>query len=218
VITDLSPGRDYANAIAVQPEGKIVAAGITRPRSRSRFVLVRYNPNGSLDSTFSGDGVSVTRFTRRHDSVQGIAIQPDGGIVAAGFAGYLGSDPSFALARYDTDGTLDTTFSGDGKHTTQFTPNFDAAWGVTLQPDGKIVAAGMAAGKGGRIALVRYNPDGTLDATFGVGGKVLTDFTPQLDTSRGVAIQDDGKIVVSAGSGIGGSNPKFALARYLSSA
>jgi uncharacterized delta-60 repeat protein len=215
IMTDFTPGLDYANAIAVQPDGKIVAAGLGVQRRSNSFALARYNPDGTLDTSFSGDGRLLTNFSRRDDSVQGLAIQPDGKIVAGGLAGSGGSDPSFALARYNTDGMLDTTFSGDGKVTTQFSSNFDAAWGVGLQTDGKIVAAGEAAGRGGRIALARYNPNGTLDVTFSDDGKVNTNLTSRRDFARGIAIQDDAKIVLSGVSG--GSNPKFALVRYLAS-
>src|SRR6185369_13250141 len=109
-------------------------------------------------------------------SVGGVAVQPDGKIVAAGAVQFSASS-DFALARYNTDGTLDGTFGAGGKVTTDFTGGYDFATSVVVQPDGKILAggnAGMAPFAG--FALARYNSDGSLDATFGTGGKVATGF------------------------------------------
>jgi uncharacterized delta-60 repeat protein len=97
--------------------------------------------------------------------------------------------------------------------TTNFTRGNDIAFGVAIQSDGKIVAAGRAGGSGGRFALVRYNPDGSLDATFSGDGKVTTNFTAGDDVALGVAIQADGKIVAAGGAG--STNARFALARYV---
>ena len=110
---------------------------------------------GDLDTTFSGDGKLTTNFTSRDDFANGLAIQSDGKIVLAGVANCC-SNAAFALVRYNTDGTRDATFSGDGKLTTNFTTGIDVAFGVAIQADGKIVAAGRAPGSGGRFALARY--------------------------------------------------------------
>jgi uncharacterized delta-60 repeat protein len=216
VAVDLTAGSaaDFANAVVVQEDGNIVAGGIAAVNAR--FALVRFMANGTLDTTFSGDGKVMTDFSPVSDVVLGLALQADGRIVAAGNAGGGGSDPRFALARYNTNGTLDTTFSGDGKVTTQFTRAWDSAHGAAMQLDGKIVAVGGAAGLGFRFALARYNTDGSLDPTFSGDGKVITNFTLREDFARGVAIQDDESIVVSGYSGWSrGGNAKFALARYL---
>jgi uncharacterized delta-60 repeat protein len=217
VITNVAPGREYANAVAVQADGSIVAAGLAnQPGTRMGFVLVRYTIDGSLDPSFSGDGKLTTNFTPWHDSVQNLAIQPDGNIVAAGIA-RSGSNARFALARYTTSGALDTGFSGDGKLTTDFTSGFDGGWDVGLQADGKIVVAGEAAGSGGRFAVARYATDGTLDATFGGGGKATANFTTRADFAYGLAVQADGNLVLAGGAGWGLANPKIALARFLGS-
>ena len=122
---------------------------------------------GDLDASFGGDGVVYTSFARSSNSFAAdSAVQSDGKIVAAGRAGI--SSGRFAVARYNVDGSLDGTFSGDGKVTTDFTRREDLAYAVAIQSDGKIVAAGRAGGGRGRFALARYNVDGTLDATFGL--------------------------------------------------
>jgi uncharacterized delta-60 repeat protein len=210
VTTDFTPKQDIANGVAIQTNGKIVVGGASG--GGSKFALARYNSDGSLDTTFSGDGMLTTDFTATLDYANSIAIQIDGKIVAAGESGATGHNPKFALARYNPDGSLDTTFSGDGKLTTDFTRHEDLAHAVAIQADGKIVAAGTSAAdrSNSRFALARYNPDGSLDTTFSGDGKLTTDFTPGADlVFYGLAIQTDGKLVVA---GVAGG--EFALARY----
>jgi uncharacterized delta-60 repeat protein len=144
---------DTANAMVIQPDGKIVAAGGALDGD---FGLARYNPNGSLDPTFSGDGKQTTDFGGSQDGASGVALQGDGKIVAAGCA--CPNDNfarDFALARYTPNGSLDPTFSGDGKQTTDFGASQDIAFAVALQTDGKIVAVGRG-GPGVDFALARY--------------------------------------------------------------
>jgi uncharacterized delta-60 repeat protein len=170
-----------------------------------------------LDTSFGGDGKVTTNFTHDGDPAFGVAIQADGKIVAAGEAAIGNPSGKFALARYNTDGSLDTSFGGDGKVTTAFSADEDGSGMDAIQTDGKIVVAGVAAYESSnpKFALARYNPDGSLDTTFGGDGKVTTDFSPHTDYADGVAIQADGKIVAAGISGEGGSNPRFAVARYL---
>jgi Domain of unknown function (DUF5122) beta-propeller len=99
--------------------------------------------------------------------------------------------------------------------TTDFTPKFDAAWDIALEPGNTIVLAGQAAGRGGRFAIARYDTGGALDSTFSSDGKATTNFTSKFDFALGLARQTDGNLVLAGGSGWGGSNPKVALARYL---
>jgi uncharacterized delta-60 repeat protein len=217
VTTDITPGRDYANAVVVDAAQNIVAGGLGSPGStRASFALVRYTSTGARDVTFSGDGKVLTNFTRRDDSVQNLAFQGTN-IIAAGIAGSGSADAKFALARYTDTGALDDTFRGDGKVTTNFTSHYDAAFDVAVQSgDNKIVVGGEAAGSGGRFALARYGLNGGLDNTFGGDGKVTTNFTPQFDFAFGLVLQpSDGRILLAGGSGWGTSNPKVALARYL---
>jgi uncharacterized delta-60 repeat protein len=205
LVTNFTSGRDFAWDVALQADGKIVAAGPAAAGSRGSFAIARYNADGTPDNTFGGDGKVTTQLTARHDAATAVAIQSDGKIVAAGAAN---DDTFFALARYDGDGTLDNTFDGDGMTMTDFTRGPDFAWDVAIQPDAKIVTTGQAAS---RFGLARYHGDGRLDSTFGRDGRVTTDFTTGSDTPNGIALQADGKIVV-----VGDANnlERFAVARY----
>jgi uncharacterized delta-60 repeat protein len=158
-----------------------------------------------LDSSFGSAGKVTTDVTGRYEEVRALVIEPDGQIVAAGVAG-TGVDQDFALARYNLDGSLDRTFGTGGVVITDFSGGSDAAWALVLQPDGKLVAAGVASGDFG---LVRYNADGSLDVGFGIGGKITTDFGRD-DRVNALAVQQDGKIVAA---GVADSLD-FALARY----
>jgi uncharacterized delta-60 repeat protein len=205
---------DVASAVALQADGKIVVAGAMYA-GNGDFFLLRYNADGTPDSTFGVGGQVRTDFGfGKPDSVHDLAIQGDGKIVAAGRTG--GSAGGFALARYNPDGTLDTTFDEDGKVRTDFTKQLDVAYGVAIQATGKIVAAGRASVDGGRFALARYTTDGTLDTSFSGNGKVTTDFTPNDDAPGDVAIQANGRIVAVGRAGARGvqANGRFALARY----
>jgi uncharacterized delta-60 repeat protein len=199
---------DQANGVALRA-GKIVAVG--RTGAGDNFALARYNPNGSLDSSFSGDGRQTTDFGG-FEQASGVALRPSGKIVAVGGTGAGGN---FALARYNLNGSLDSSFSGDGRQTTNF-GGFDAARGVALQANGKFVAVGSAdIGSSSNFALARYNPNGSLDASFSADGRQTTDFGGDFDAANGVALQTNGRIVV-VGGGLGTDGTiDFALARYL---
>jgi len=211
VTTNFTAGADFAFGVAIQTDGKIVAVG-RAGGSGGRVAVARYNVDGTLDTSFSGDGKATTNFTAGEDTVDHVAIQSDGRIIVAGTAGYFSNNARFALVRYDTDGTRDATFSGDGKLTTNLTSGFDGAFAVAIQPlDQKIVATGQA---GLNLAVLRYDPDGTLDSTFSGDGKATTSFTRGLDYADDVALAADGKIIVAGAANFFGANPKFAVARY----
>ena len=210
VITDFSRGDDLAFGVAIQADGKIVAAG-RAGGGGGRFAVARYNSNGTLDTTFGGDGKVITNFTRSEDRADMVAIHADGKIVAAGCAA-VGGGGRFALTRYNANGSLDTGFGGDGKVTTNFTRGFDGSFAIAVQPaDQRLVVAGEA---NGAIGLARYLPSGALDTTFGVGGKVRTNFTSGLDYADDVELQGDGKIVLGGSANFFRRSAKFALARY----
>jgi serralysin len=205
------------NAVAIHANGKLVVAGSAS--ELAWFALARYNPDGTLDTSFGGDGKVTTRMGRGETAATGVAIQPNGKVIAAGYTdvphefGDAFGPGRFALARYRVNGTLDPSFSGDGKVKTRFGSKNASANGVAIQANGKLVAAGTAAGGSGRFALARYSRFGTLDISFGGDGKVTTNFTSGEDVGLGVAIHT-GKIVAAgrAGSGVGG---RFALSRHL---
>ncbi|HEX8180934.1 MAG TPA: delta-60 repeat domain-containing protein, partial [Pyrinomonadaceae bacterium] len=260
VTTDFAGGSDSATAVLIQSDAKIVVAG----SSAGDFALARYNADGSLDTSFDGDGKATTDFSGGADAISGLVRQSDGKLVAAGAATLPGTNSDFALARYNTNGSLDTSFDGDGKVTTDF-GGFDSAQDLALQADGKLVAAGFyfplaaaatqqalltprnaaddvtyytaddatksarheltatmlnaqaaaaATGPFAFFAVARYNTNGALDSTFGTGGKVTTDFFGVDNQANAIAIQPDAKIV-AAGYADTGSSRDFALARYL---
>ncbi len=160
----IGSGYDGANAIAIQPDGKIVVAGEAVVGANTDFAVMRFNSNGSLDTTFDTDGI-VTTEVSVYDYVKSMVLQSDGKIVLAGYA-FTGMN-DFALARYNTDGSLDTTFDGDGKLLTAIGGATDEAHGVAVQSDGKIVAVGYGTFASGDTTVVRYNTNGSLDTTFG---------------------------------------------------
>ena len=159
--TDFIGQNDVAQAVAVQSDGKIVAGGSVqdRPSTFGDFALARYTSDGTLDTTFNGTGKTYTDFGE-DEVLTGLAIQSNGKIVAAGYTGISYGGGDFALSRYNTNGSLDTTFSGDGKLTTDFTGHADAASAVAIQFDGMIVAAGYSENATQHVfALARYDGD-----------------------------------------------------------
>jgi uncharacterized delta-60 repeat protein len=199
---------EIADAVAIQANGKIVAAGFASSAKGLTFALTRYNAGGSLDSSFAGDGKQTTRLGG-DAIISGLAIQANGKIVATGTTGVNTAD--FAIARYNTDGSLDQSFSGDGTQTTAFSGAFAFAYGIAIATGGKLVAVGYASDpQKDYFAVARYRPDGSLDPSFSGDGKQTTDFGAAQQAAYGVAIQADGRIVAAGES----SNDGFALARY----
>ena len=213
VTTPIGSVDDYAQSVVIQTDGKILVTGNSFIGSDNDFALVRYNTNGSLDITFSGDGIVTTPFGSADDYIQSVAIQTDGKIVVAGYS-LNGTDYDFALARYNSDGTLDNTFDSDGKVTTDIGSNIEQGNSVAIQSDGKIVVAGYSdVFPNGDFALVRYNSNGSLDNTFDSDGILTTDIGGANDAGYSVAVQNDGKIVI-AGVNWNGSTTIIAVARY----
>lgn len=183
-----------ALSVAVQTDGKIVVSGGYTDMVGSGFALVRYNANGSLDTSFDGDGILLTNFGIFANAV---AVQGDGKIVAAGY----GND-DFALARFNPNGSYDLSFSSDGKVETDFDAGLDVAYSIALQADGKIILAGQSDGGSpglSRIAVARYSSNGSLDPTFDVDGKITTSIGTLNNFARAVSVQSNGRIVVAGG-------------------
>ena len=196
---------EYASDIVLQPDGKIVTGGGTG--TQTDFVVVRQMPGGLLDSTFDGDGKVRTDFGGVQ-RIHGLVVQSNGRIVGAGTTGGSTGSGDFALARYRSDDSLDVSFGGDGFVTTDFGGN-ETGWDIALQQDGKLVVVGGSPGGASDFLLARYNPDGSLDDTFGDDGHVNDDFGAT-EHAFAVVVQSDGRIV-AAGSG---GSQNFVLARY----
>ena len=214
VVTEIGSSADLGFSIALQPDGKIVMAGDSYNGSNTDIVVVRYNTDGSPDSTFNGTGKVVTAISSTNDRGFSVAIQSDGKIAVGGYS-TVGSSADFALVRYNSDGSLDTTFGNNGKVTTAIGTTTDIALAIAIQSNGKILLAGYSYNGGGipDFAVVRYNSDGSLDTTFGTSGKVTTAVSSYSDSGHSIIIQSNGKIVV-AGASFDGSNYNFAIVRY----
>ena len=225
VVTDLS-GDDKAAAVAIQPDGKVVLAG-RGVNNGNDWAMLRYMPNGKLDTAFGEEGIISLDFKGGEDKVGGMALRPDGTIVLGGIA-YIGAVICYdenglsrgcdkygvALAQYTSDGALDTAFGSRGKALYEFDLE-SGAYALALQPDGKIVLAGHY--DDDDFAIVRANPDGSLDSRFGDAGLVRTPFGRGFDVAYAVALQPDGKIVAAGTGTVDDDNPlnsNFALTRY----
>jgi uncharacterized delta-60 repeat protein len=217
----------FASAVAVQPDGKIVVAGASDQGNddavSSVFTLARYNPDGSLDPSFGTAGITTTDIPAsgyRSAGADALAVLAGGDILVGGSSRWgdpTGPGSTFVLARYTPDGLLDPTFGVDGIVQTSFYGD-DALGGIAVQPDGKIVATGTGALAGHgqdveTIALARYEPDGSLDHTFGTGGKVTT--RPKLHYDGGPSTFQGVNIVVAGFTRPNsGANDVPLLARY----
>ncbi len=213
VTTPIGSYDAYAYALGIQSDGRILAAGYSSNGSNYDFALVRYNTNGSLDTTFGTGGTVTTPIGSGNAIANALGIQSDGNIVATG-SSYNGSNYDITLVRYKTNGSLDTTFGTGGIVTTPI-GSYDAyAYALAIQSDGRIVVSGYSSnGSNYDFALVRYNTDGSLDTTFGTGGIVITPMGSGYDIAYALAIQSDGRIL-AAGNSYNGSNYNFALVRY----
>lgn len=253
---------DQLNDVLLQPDGKIVAAGFAVVNGRN-FALVRYHADGSLDPSFGSGGTVVTDAGGADQIIRRVALQADGKILVGGFdgedvvvgrynpdgsldasfgsggivktdiagsgrdlgyavnvlttgkilVGGMANDEDFALLRYNPDGTLDTTFDGDGIVTTDFGYGQDIIYNLAELANGQYLAIGEARSPDRSFGLALYNPDGTLDTGFGSGGLVTTTFGHSMAVARGLAIQPDGKAVLAGITA--DDNPDFALARYM---
>ena len=205
VITNLGGSADSAFQAALRPTGEILVGG--NASSAVDLGVVQYMPDGSIDTSFGVAGVALANFGA-NDQATVTLLQPDGKVVLAGHTTFPSGTRDWALARFDAAGVLDTSFDGDGMVTTNFSGEDNAQGGV-LQPDGKIVIVGFSSPSGRRWSLARYNANGSLDSTFGTGGKVTTTVGGSDQIARAVALQSDGKIVAA---GFDGSN--VVVARY----
>lgn len=194
----------YATSVLVQPDNKILVGGGVD----DQFAVVRLNADGTPDSTFGAGGVAIIPFTTS-SAVSDLILQADGKIIAGG--GTYGAGNSFALVRMNADGTPDSAFNSTGIVTTDVVAgNFDTIADIELDNAGKIVAAGYTVSTTGQVsgmALARYNTDGSLDATFGNGGIRVTSFGVRGQTSgyaEAVVVDSAGKIIA-----VGSDAPAF---------
>ncbi|MGB7329407.1 MAG: LamG-like jellyroll fold domain-containing protein, partial [Rubripirellula sp.] len=213
VSTPIGAGQDQGWGVTTQLDGKFVVAGLYFNGTNHDFALIRYNEDGTVDSSFGASGIVTTPLGSGIDQAFSVTIQPDGKLLLGG-RGSTGGQ-TFALVRYNTDGSLDTSFGGgDGIVETPSGSVAGIGNSVTLQANGQILLAGSVwDGSRGHFAVLRYDADGTLDSTFGGTGLVTTSVGSTNDSAESVTVQDDGKVLV-AGYSSNGTDNDFALVRY----
>jgi len=191
---------NWANACVISPDGKIFVSGITYDNQyNQRFVVLKYNSGGSIDTTYGMDGVATVDFDEFSEEDEPyLALDPEGRIVISGY-GMETMKNDVVLARFTTDGILDSTFSNDGKLTTDVFGYVDRGRAVTIQPDGKILVTGYARENilTSGVVLIRYNDDGSLDTPFANNGIAYNSFDESAE-GWDLLLQPDGKILVSA--------------------
>jgi uncharacterized delta-60 repeat protein len=206
-------GKDWARSVTLQTDDKVLVTGHSNNGTDDDLILLRYNDNGELDTTFGTGG--IVRYDEGYeDTGLSVTLQSDGKVLVAGgsWAGTLEEQEDIVLLRFNTDGTLDTTF-GTGGVARYDGGNYDEAYSVFFQSDGKLYVAGDSHnGTDVDIVLLKYNSNGTLDTTFGVGGVATYNGGGDWDYGNSVVIQSDGKAIVAGRSG-NGTNIDILLVR-----
>jgi uncharacterized delta-60 repeat protein len=217
MVTDLGTTFEYPNAVEVQSDGKIILAGRVDEETFADFGMIRYTSDGQLDTFFGVKGIVITDF-REEDLANDILIQPDGQIILGGFSS-VSALGDFALARYNADGTLDKSFGTGGKVLTDLEGNNQSDFinDLVLLDDGKIIAAGNANYNNleftSDMGIVKYNPNGTLDESFGQNGVFIHSIGGRTNV-QGVAVQHDGKIVLGGETDAVFGSKQWIVSRY----
>ena len=214
VNTNVAGRTDLGYASALQSDGGIVIAGRVADSGGDNpdIGLVRYNADGSLDTSFGVAGI-VRDQTVEWDEAFDLIIQPDGRIVVVGqvlipVPGSPTTTANLVVARYNSDGSIDTAFGSNGRFVD---PVMEVGRAIASLPDGRLVVAGRASGN---FIVIRLDSLGTIDTTLGVGGTVEIDFFGGTDTPEAIAIQPDGRILV-AGSAVSGTSTMLGIARII---
>jgi len=207
VTTDVGSGLDVAYGGALLADGRILVVGSARVGSSDDFAIVRYLPNGTVDTTFGTQGKTTTDFLGQRDRAFAVAVQPDNRIVVVGDAIVTFGNSDFAVARYDANGVLDTSFDGDGKVTTDIELHVDIAKNVVIESGGTILVTGaITIGNSAALehtGLVRYTAGGAPDPSFGTDGILSMQF---MQLGEGLVLQPDGRIIVAGTVEVAGQN------------
>jgi uncharacterized delta-60 repeat protein len=215
VVTDFYGRGDRGSSVAIQADGKIVVYGVANhPNNYFVYGLVRYTPDGALDTTFGTDGLVTTQIGNNyHEYFNSLHIQPDQKIITS-TTFFENGEVGFLLVRYLPDGALDNTFGIDGIVKTSYAENYLS--GTVLLPNNKILAGGSNTDGGNNsILLVKYLPDGSLDTSFGTNGSIMQFINNESFKVFGIKVQSDGKILVPYRTEENFVK-KFQIARFLS--
>ena len=211
------------DAVAYQSDGKVIVSGYAnQPSTGQDFAVVRYNADGSLDSSFGNGGIVTIDFAFSSDVGRGVTLDSQGRILVSGYSyqgGTTGYD--FAVARLTSSGALDGSFSGDGKQTIDFGSFDDFGWGVAVDSQDNVLVAGYSnqGATGNDFAVARLTSSGALDGSFSGDGKQTVNFGTSNDIGYGVAVDSQDNVLVAGYSYQGGTTGyDFAVARLTSSA
>lgn len=220
VITAFGNEEDVANDVVVQTDGKIIAGGFTQAvandDSSRDFALVRYNSDGTLDQTFGNGGRVTTDFNSNRNEINALALQTDGKIVAIGLGRSASGSIIVAIARYNSNGTLDTTFDSDGKVENGYEIGTGFANDVVIDSANRIIVTGSSIAQNGfsAFAVARFNSNGSPDTSFDSDGAVLVPVAQfGNDEANAIALDANGRIVLAGNSNMGSSSGDFAFAR-----
>ncbi len=211
---------DQCFSSVLQQDGKLILFGQITLAGNVDFAMIRCNENGTLDNDFGSSGITVTDFSGGTDRGYSVVLQQDAKIVAVGLADQATSNANLGVVRYNEDGSLDSSFGVGGMISDVVgTGEYESRNFAAVQSDGKILIAGTSTntGFGDDITLIRLNSNGSFDNTFGTNGIVTTDILTESNSSQGIAVQPDAKILVCGRAFPDGTNNgDFALYRYLS--
>ena len=210
--TDFAPFTGYAKSIAIQSDGKILAAGLVHGGGITGFGTARYNADGTADMSFGTDGKVITHFGPGPHETEEVVVRESGEILVVGAVHPSSHYMNFAVAGYAADGNPDSSFGTNGQVVADF-GDYTRPHGAALQTDGKLLVFGYGPQGWGQneredFALARFHRDGRLDTAFGSDGIVFTNLGGN-DNGYAVSFQPDGKIVV-----VGGTDGQVGLARY----
>jgi uncharacterized delta-60 repeat protein len=213
VIQPIGSSDDYGRSLAIQPDGKILLGGSCNNVGNNDFCIARFNSDGTLDINFGSSGKVIQPIGSAEDYGYSLAIQSDGKILLGGYC-KNGSNYDFCIARFNSNGSPDTSFGSGGKVIEPIGSDNDIGNSLAIQPDGKILLGGRCInGDYFDFCIARFNSNGTLDTSFGSSGKVIQPIGSYNDFGYSLAIQPDGKILLG-GSCPNGINDDFCIARF----
>jgi uncharacterized delta-60 repeat protein len=205
---------DRSYGLSIQSDGKYLICGYAANGTDGDFAIARVNINGSLDSSFSSDGIAIVSIGSKRDIAYALAVQGDGKILLGG-ASTTDFGTSIGIARFNSDGTLDTSFNKNGKLISSLnTESLNEAYSILVQTDNKIIIGGFSGdASSGDFLIARYLNNGKLDTSFNKQGFIVSDFGSSNSFASTIALQGDGKILV-CGTSLQCSKYDMVLARY----